>query len=194
MTPTRHTFRPVTAHRGAGIFIGCAAASPFLTSQERDATLIGRPTDYTPEIANRVCDALLTGRTLRDVCRDADMPAESTVRTWVQANRDGFAARYRRAREVGYHAMADEMLEIADDARGDFVPRKTRSGDGDMTVDHEHISRARLRVETRRWLMAKALPKVFGEKLDLKATHEAGDSLAELMKAIDGRTRGLPGG
>jgi hypothetical protein len=61
-------------------------------------------------------------------------------------------------------------------------------------IDHEHVSRARLRVETRRWLLAKALPKIYGDKLDLKATHEAGDSLVDMLKAIDGRTRGLPSG
>jgi hypothetical protein len=153
---------------------------------------IGRPTDHTPELADRICEQLCTGRTLRDVCRDEEMPAESTVRLWAQSNREGFAARYRRARDIGYHAMADEMLEIADDSRDDFVPR--RKGDGDPVVDHEHISRSRLRVETRRWLLAKALPKIYGDRLDMKATHEAGDSLREVMKAIDGRTRGLPTG
>lgn len=154
----------------------------------------GHATDYTPELAASICERLVTGRTLRDVCRDAGMPAESTVRLWAQIDRDGFAARYRRAREIGYHAMADEMLEIADDARHDFVARKRASGEGEPVVDHEHVSRSRLRVETRRWLLARALPKIYGDKLDLKATHEAGDSLVELMKAIDGRTRGLPGG
>ena len=156
--------------------------------------MTGRPTDYTNELAERICGELITGRTLRDVCRDAGMPAESTVRLWAQVDRDGFAARYRRAREIGYHAMADEILEIADDAGGDFVARKRGSSDGEPVVDHEHVSRSRLRVETRRWLLGKALPKIYGDRLDLKATHEAGDSLTELMKAIDGRTRGLPGG
>ncbi|MDR3469843.1 MAG: terminase small subunit protein [Xanthobacteraceae bacterium] len=156
--------------------------------------MTGRPSDYTPELADRICNELITGRTLRDVCRDTGMPAESTVRLWAQVDRDGFAARYRRAREIGYHAMADEILEIADDARHDFVARKRGGGEGEPVVDHEHVSRSRLRVETRRWLLSKALPKIYGDKLDLKATHEAGDTLAELMKAIDGRTRGLPGG
>jgi len=156
--------------------------------------LTGRPSDYRPELAALICEELLTGRSLRDVCRDVGMPAESTVRLWAQIDRDGFAARYRRAREIGYHAMADEMLEIADDSRKDFVARKRASGEGEPVVDHEHVSRARLRVETRRWLLAKALPKIYGDRLDLKATHDAGDSLVEVLKAIDGRTRGLPNG
>ncbi|MBR1219419.1 terminase small subunit protein [Bradyrhizobium sp. U87765 SZCCT0131] len=154
--------------------------------------MTGRPTLYTADVARRICAELCTGRTLRDVCRDAGMPTESTVRGWVQNDRSGFAARYRSAREVGYHAMADEILEIADDSRNDWIARRRANGEGEPMVDHEHVSRARLRVETRRWLLSKALPKIYGDRLDLKATHEAGDDLAALMKAIDGRTRGLP--
>jgi hypothetical protein len=155
--------------------------------------MIGRPTLYTQELAERICRELCSGRTLRDVCRDDGMPAESTVRLWAQSDRDGFTSRYRTARDIGYQAMADEMLEIADDGRNDWVlRRKSRSGDNEPTVDHEHISRSRLRVEARRWLLSKALPKIYGDRLDLKATHEAGDTLLEVMKAIDGRTRGIP--
>jgi hypothetical protein len=43
----------------------------------------GKPTDYTAELAARICAELATGRSLRDVCRDDDMPHESTVRAWA---------------------------------------------------------------------------------------------------------------
>jgi terminase small subunit-like protein len=154
--------------------------------------LRGRPTIYTVALAERICEQLCTGRTLRDVCRDLGMPDESTVRLWAQSDRDGFGARYRSAREIGYHAMADELLEIADDSRNDWIERQKANGNSEAVFDRDHVSRARLRVETRRWLLSKALPKIYGDRLDLKATHEAGDTLREVMKAIDGRTRGLP--
>lgn len=153
---------------------------------------IGRPTEYTAEIAERICDELGTGRTLLDVCRDGGMPTASTVLLWANRNWHGFAEPYRRAREIGYHAMADELLEIADDSRNDFVMRRKASGDGEPVVDHEHIARSRLRVEARRWLLSKALPKIYGDRLDLKATHDAGDTLLDLLREIDGKTRGLP--
>jgi hypothetical protein len=152
----------------------------------------GRPTIYTVDLAEQICTELCTGRTLNDVCRDDGMPAESTVRKWAQEDREGFSARYRLAREIGYHAMADEILDIADDARNDWVARRKANGEGEPMLDHEHVSRAKLRIDVRRWLLSKALPKIYGDRLDLKASHEVGDSLLELMKAIDGRTRGLP--
>ena len=46
--------------------------------------------------------------------RDARSP---TVLEWVRDDRDDFANRYARAREAGAYAMADELLEISDDAR-----------------------------------------------------------------------------
>jgi len=36
-----------------------------------------------------------------------------------------------------------------------------------LTVDHEHIQRARLRVDTRKWILSKMLPKVYGDKFQV---------------------------
>ncbi|WP_346283726.1 terminase small subunit protein [Bradyrhizobium pachyrhizi] len=109
----------------------------------------------------------MEGKTLRAVCRDTSMPPESTVRTWVAENREGFQDRYRLAREIGYHTMADEVLELADDGRNDWIEQQ---GEGDQKVyklNGEHVQRSRLRFDARRWLLSKALPKIYGDKLEL---------------------------
>jgi hypothetical protein len=61
--------------------------------------------------------------------------------------------------------MADDMLVIADDSTKDYVERQNKDGSTYTAVDHDHIARARLRVDTRKWLLAKALPKLFGDKV-----------------------------
>lgn len=106
----------------------------------------GRPTAFSEALAKDICARLAEGRTLRDVCRDDDMPHESTVRHWAVEDRGGFYTQYAKAREIGYHAMADETLEIADDGS-------------------EHVRRSRLRVDTRKWLLSKALPKIYGDRV-----------------------------
>lgn len=63
--------------------------------------------------------------------------------------------------------MADDLLDIVDDGTNDFVEREGKDG-LTTVVDHEHIQRSRLRAETRKWLLAKALPKIYGDKVDLK--------------------------
>jgi hypothetical protein len=54
------------------------------------------------------------------------------------------------------------------------------------------MKRSRLRVDARRWLLSKMLPKAFGDRLNLKPKPDDSSDFAELMKLIDGRTRGLP--
>lgn len=79
-------------------------------------------------------------------------------------DRGGFAAQYARAREIGYHAMADELIEIADDGTNDWMERQGDDGAAHV-INGEHVQRSRLRLDTRKWLLSKALPKVYGEKL-----------------------------
>lgn len=105
----------------------------------------GRPSLFTQALADRICERLAAGETLRGVCGDASMPAPQTVLRWM-GNNETFSEQYARARETGYRLMADELTGIADDKTGD-------------------PARDRLRLDTRKWLLSKALPKVYGDKL-----------------------------
>jgi hypothetical protein len=134
----------------------------------------GRPSVYSKALAALICAELAKGRTLRDVCRDDGMPDESTVREWALDNRKenpqddeelGFSPQYSRAREIGYHSVFDETLEIADDGTNDWVERSGEDGQRLYVLNGEHVQRSRLRVDTRKWFLAKALPKLYGEKI-----------------------------
>lgn len=115
----------------------------------------GRPSKYTEEIAAEICARLAAGEGLKTICRDAHMPDEARVREWAIDDREGFSPRYARAREIQAERWADEIVAITDDA-----------GAGSPT--HEHIAHARLRMDGRKWLLSKLLPKKYGDALDLK--------------------------
>ena len=147
----------------------------------------GRPSTYTEEVAVKILTRMMSGESLRNICADAKMPARSTVHLWIAKNEGaepdgqggikpgtGFSDRYARAREVRADDMFDEMLEIADDDKRDWEPvRDKESGDiVDIKVDGEHIQRARLRVDTRKWQLSKMDPRKYGEKLDLGSDPE----------------------
>lgn len=102
------------------------------------------------------------------------MPAESTVRLWAAEDREGFSAQYTRAREVGYLAMADETVEISDDGRNDWMERQSEEDKERYVLNGEHVQRSRLRVDTRKWLLSKALPKMFGDKITQELTGKDG--------------------
>jgi hypothetical protein len=151
---------------------------------------------WTPEIEEVILGELMSGRTLTEICRDPDMPHVRSVQNWLAQDRGGFAARYRRARELGCDIFADEMVDIADDRSQDWILRHTKDGGVEAILDPERVSRAKLRFDARRWRVAKTLPRTYGDRLDLTARQDGGqqpgESWADLLEAIDGKSRGLP--
>lgn len=127
----------------------------------------GRPTKYTKALANKICKHLAQGQTLRSICRMEGMPPESTVREWVVDDRNGFAAQYARARDIGLDAMADELMDVADDARNDWMLREDPDNPG-FNFNGEHVQRSRLRVDTRKWYLSKLAPKRYGDRTHLE--------------------------
>lgn len=121
------------------------------------------------------------------------MPPESTIRGWALDDRGGFAAQYARAREIGYQSMADDILDIADESGGDI---KTDLESGSVSMDAEFVARSRLRVDARKWLLSKALPKVFGDKVAL--TGEDGGpvkhEITKIERVIVDASKGKPNG
>jgi hypothetical protein len=94
------------------------------------------------------------------------MPARSTVCKELLADKE-FSDQYVRAREIQLEEMEDELLEIADDGRNDWIEK--RNAQGEVTgwaVNGEHIQRSRTRLETRKWLMSKRAPKKYGDKVE----------------------------
>jgi hypothetical protein len=134
---------------------------------------VGRPSVYTPEIADEICERLAAGESLVAICQADHMPPESTVRGWAIDDREGFAAKYARARQSQALRWAEEILAIADDGTNDV----TVDEDGNPRTDHDAIQRSRLRVDTRKWLLSKVLPKVYGEKVAVAHTDPDGNPL-----------------
>jgi hypothetical protein len=154
---------------------------------------------YTAEIADRILGALMSGQPLHDICAEPDMPSATSVQHWLKDNREGFKARYWEAREIGYQVIADQMLKIVDDRRNDWIVRRREDGSLATMLDPERVNRAGLRIKTRCWLLSKMLRKQFGNRLDITARQDGSGSKgggesdwAEILKEIDGSSRGLP--
>ena len=59
---------------------------------------------------------------------------------------------------------ADEILEIADDATNDWMGRQRRDGVTEIVLNRDHVERSKQRIDARKWLLSKALPKVYGDR------------------------------
>lgn len=137
------------------------------TLQAKDTKpVIGRPpTVLSIEVLNEICLRMFNGESQRSICRDPHMPGRDKVNKELVEN-STFAAAYARAREGLYQTWADEILEISDDGTTDFITKVGRNGHEYEAVDQEHIQRSRLRVDSRKWLLSRLLPKVYGDKVE----------------------------
>lgn len=156
----------------------------------------GRPSAYTAAIAAEICARLANGESLNAVCKDESMPPRTTVIEWVLDDREGFSDKYARARRVGYELIADELLDISDDGTNDYAERENKSGETYKVVDQDHISRSRLRVDTRKWLLSKALPKIYGDKVTNEHTGKDGSPIGHAIEVsfVGSKPGGTAGG
>jgi hypothetical protein len=117
---------------------------------------------YSPEIAKEICERLAQGESLRAICEDIHMPSAGSVIGWVNNDTEGFAEQYARARIIGYQLLADELLHLADTPQRGSTTTSKEWGDEIKTGDM--IEHRKLQVDTRKWMLSKMLPKVYGDK------------------------------
>jgi len=156
------------------------------TDKPRAATAtIGRPSKFSPKLIETICLRIAEGESLRSVCRDDAMPDKRTVMRWLTAH-DEFRDQYVLAREVQADHFADEMIEIADDATNDWMERKRKDGSIETVLDNEHVQRSKLRVDARKWLMARMAPKKYGDRtaLDVEVRRSTEDLSDDELTAI----------
>lgn len=137
----------------------------IVKSDQDEPKKIGRPSTYTPELADRICEQLAQAKSMRTVCLDDDMPAMSTVFKWLRENKE-FSEQYARSKAEASDVLVEEMQDIADDARNDWMEAHDKDGESvGYKINGEHVQRSKLRVETRKWIASKLKPKMYGDKL-----------------------------
>lgn len=129
--------------------------------------MVGRPSEFTPDLGECICEAIATTPRGLDFVCDAndDFPSASTVHRWLGQNED-FRESYLRARARQADLIFDECLEIADDASRD-VKTVGREGEESEVCNTEFVQRAKLRIDTRMRMAGKLAPKKYGDKLDI---------------------------
>lgn len=123
-------------------------------------SLGGRPDTFTQVKADAIIERVGGHESLRAICLDLGI-RDSTFLGWCH-DRPAVAEQYAKAKRVQAEMLAAEIIEIADEA--EIVARY----DGEeVTLDLSPtaIARNRLRVDARKWVASKLLPKVYGDKL-----------------------------
>jgi Helix-turn-helix domain of resolvase len=121
----------------------------------------GRPTKYSKELADQICDRVANSeKGLRAIAKEFNI-ATSTIMKWLNEE-SYFSEQYTHAKELQADYMVESMLDIADDTSKDSI--FTENGE---RVNSEWINRSKLRVDTRKWIASKLLPKKYGDKTDI---------------------------
>ncbi len=140
-------------------------ATPKKKPEERKKR--GRPTLYSQELANLICERVSTSTMgLARLCElHDDIPEKITINVWRYRHPE-FATQYAQAKLKQADLMAEEILEIADDAKNDWMESFSEDGDVGWKLNGEHVQRSRLRIDTRKWLASKLLPKQYGQQAE----------------------------
>jgi hypothetical protein len=146
------------------------------------------PREYSKRVADRICQRLMLGESIRDICnvRDPKYPTMPTFAKWLASNEE-FRTAYAFARQVGAEVRIDEVFEIADNTSDDhFIDANT----GLTKINNEAIARSRVRIDTRKWYAQKMLPNLYGDKETIK--HDVTDGFMKMLQAATNRDSVLP--
>jgi hypothetical protein len=96
---------------------------------------------------------------------------------------------YDNAKRTQADLLVEEIKEIADYTARDNLLKQNKDGSEYEVANTEWIARSKLRVDTRKWIACKLIPKVYGDlaKLDLlqDKNEELSKELEELRAQLD---------
>lgn len=163
------------------------ATPPLLQTYRRPAAHRAK-VRWSPEIEDEICDRIAGGETLEQVFESPDMPSKPTFFRWLSGEMQlteeqarNLRLRYDQARLARADRIAAEVIAIADDSSRDRVVRELPGGLVAEIVDYEHIQRSRLRVDARKWILARLFPEKFGEKLQIEQTTRDAAAAADMQ-------------
>ena len=135
------------------------ATTPAKRAEAPKQIPIGRPVEYTEEIAEEVCWRLAHGESLVSICGDEHIPHCATIYRWL-IRFPIFCEMYARAREDQADTNADEILAIADEMPPEYTDEKGRT-----TLDVTFIQWQKNRIDARKWTAAKLKPRKYGDRM-----------------------------
>lgn len=119
--------------------------------------------DLNQDMADIICELISSStQGLAKIClQNPELPTERTIMRW-RLRHESFRQQYAQAKREQAELLAQEIIDIADDKTHDVLIDE----DGNERLNTEFVARSRLRVDARKWVASKLLPKVYGDKQD----------------------------
>lgn len=119
----------------------------------------GRPASYSTELAEEICEHVANGGFVSQLQKKG-LPSHTTISRWLNENEE-FSAMFARAREQRAETFADQIVEIAD--------------------TEEDAAKARVRVDARKFVASKLLPRTYGDKQEVTVNQTVSLAHAEAL-------------
>jgi hypothetical protein len=158
----------------------------------------GRPSTYTREVADAICEHIAHGKSLVSYCSQDGTPGYSTVMRWLTED-ETFRENYTRAREAQADYLAEDVVNIADEEvtmvkrskhqHGASAGDDTDENEVEVVFDPTAVARNRLRVDARKWYAARMAPKKYGDKVQMDADVKVGGSIEHTHSVSDATSR-----
>lgn len=127
--------------------------------QKPEGYTFGRPSDFTQEIADKICQQISQGSSLRKVCLEEDMPSGVTIFSWFRKHPD-FLRQYERATDERTETQQEILIEM-----GDLAIEHAENADPKSS--NAIVSAYKLKADNLKWSMSKMKPKKYGDKIDM---------------------------
>lgn len=125
---------------------------------------------YTPEQISEtfqnIIERVESGESVRQILKDLHISTR-TFNEWLDAD-ELKQKHYARAIYMRADNIFEEILEIADDSSGDVKIDK----DGNEYINQEFVQRSRVRIDARKWILAKMNPKKYGDSMKLQGDQD----------------------
>lgn len=132
-------------------------------------------------IAQAILECLMDGMTLRQIAEFPGFPPERTMRWWGLFGPAEFVILYAQARRIGFERWAEELKDIADEPQLG-VEESYSDKDGRKYTMKDMLGHRQLRIDTRKWMLSKMIPKVYGNTP--ATTEEVVNNLAAAIRQL----------
>jgi hypothetical protein len=103
---------------------------------------------------NDILSEIEQGNSLISILRRKEFPSTATFYQWLEADEDK-AKRYVRACEIRADVIFEDIIDIADHSDEDHTP----------FTGANVVQRDRLKIDARKWIVAKLHPKKYSDRV-----------------------------
>jgi hypothetical protein len=166
------------------------ATNPALKVKRAPGQVGRPPVEYTPELADRLYELIVSGLSLEKISRLPEMPSLGTLLRWIATRTHKFSEDYLRAKQMLVPVYEEQARDAALEAlEGTTVVERTGTDFKGNPIDYrevrkgDNVERAKLIVDVNKWTLGWLMPKKHGRQADV-TSGQPNEQLTALFNSL----------